>query len=143
MKQGAPFDGMSMPAALLRARPARFAVFSIEGDLIDLERGLNPATDPVVFVRARDAVALLRWGEEHAESILFDQSLALWERQFFMQRGLMMQSLRLFHQRARFKRLPALLNVLGTVADFLGREPGSYVAALSMSPPRTGPTPTR
>lgn len=133
------FYGLSMPASLLLARRPRFAVYDQFGIPLDIDHGLDPQIDPVVFVQPRDAIALMRWGEEHAASILFDDSIALWERQFFLQRGLMLQSLRLFRHRARFKRLHPLTEVIRTVAAFLAQEPTTYAAALSMTPHRYSP----
>ncbi len=133
------FSGLSLPASLLQSRPPRFSLFDQHGIRLDAEHDLDPRLDPVVFVHPRDSALLIRWGEQHASEILFDESIALRERQIFMQRGLMMQSLRLFRHRARFKRLNSLIQVLQPVTAFLAAEPSSYAATLAITPATYSP----
>lgn len=124
---------LSLPASLLLAHPPKFPFHDANGVSLEID-SLDPRIDPVIVVAPRHAGSLLRWGERHAAAILTDERIALWERQFFLQRGLTMQAARLFQYRARFKRLGSMIPVLQTVAHFLAAEPSSFAAALSMRP---------
>jgi HD domain len=129
------FSGVPVPAALLLAHPPAFAIFDRNGVPLDARRNLDPRIDPMVLVQPAALGELMRWGEAHLAALLADETIPLWERQYFLFHGLVLQAQRLYRYRARFARVPALLEILQLGSEFLARERSTYVAALSMMPP--------
>jgi len=141
MTSASGFDGLPVPASLLLSRRPEFDVFDQNGVPIKIDDSFDPRIDPIAMVHPRDTNALIKWGEQHASSILTDETLPLWQRQLFMHRGLVLETARLYEHRARFARLQPLIEVLRASADFLARHPETYVAVLSMTPAVYQPAP--
>ncbi len=86
------FSGLPLPASLVLAHVPGFAIHDQNGLSLDLGANFDPRVDPMVFIQHDDVGALLKWGEQHAEALLRDESIPLEERQFFLFRGLTMEA---------------------------------------------------
>ena len=132
--------GLPVPSTVFLNRGAiPFELRDEFGISAALNHDFDPVLDPVLYVRPQDSTRLLRWGERHADAITSDDGIPLADRTAFVHRGLMLETWRLFHHRARFRRAPQLLASLQTAASFFAAHPQTLPPLLAPSRGQVGP----
>ena len=139
MPEAPSLRGVPLPSSLLLRREPTFAIHDENGLPLDLHENFDSGVDPIVYVNQRDAIALLKWGEQHGKAIVRDETIPIIDRQLFVHRGLLLEASRLYQHRARFARLDALTEALQVAATFLTTTPPTYAAALVMRSPTYSP----
>jgi HD domain-containing protein len=109
---------LPIPSSVFGAREVQFALFDESGVPVELDGNFDPVLDPILYVQLSDAMQLLKWGEQHATTILSDEGISLVDRTSFCFRGLLLEASRIYQHRARFMRTQEFIRSTSVAARF-------------------------